>query len=646
MLTTQSLVRLFVPEKKIVRAASVGPPRPTAMTVSPARVPSAEALAGRTPSAPAAHVAPWAACAPVYRPGVGHYQGSMRGGARHGDGAQTWECCRRLGSVYAGQWRDDTAHGDGSLTIMPDQIVAHGAWRAGRMHGSGCRVALPDGSSFSGAFRDGLPDGPDCEWYQAADRLRFRGRYAKGRALRGEVVDEKKSLLDSDGAGEPSVWAADGKDRRWDWGMLIGLEALVTDGDVEEMLRPDDWIKSRTADLTSLWDSRQEMVLGFVERYAFELEEGVPFSAGNLGALATRMWDQIPSAHLFTQTQALATIDAKHSASCRAQVKEAEDDFLELAMKADEDCAFFGRNSFHSRQHSSTRSSLGVNQHAKFFGELLVGRAEEIEADGATGADLLVDLTRPPCKPGDMEYVAKVPFKDTSKIMKTYNGEQHPRKFVDRYCGHVLRPIKPRVDASVENLLGDDEEISEKMIRHRMHGDTNGKGCPKVVSGGASNDLVDASMHIPAYSDKSYFDPIILASRRLGQVDYMLGPKPARENTEDQENAVESERSFKLVCSQGSGDGAGTFQVATCKAQGAVEKSDSKRIRADRSSPGVSVKSSSSWGAHRSEHSVRWSSEGMLLPGFQREIGKIPEVVAFRPLDLTFHKAGIDARKD
>jgi len=554
-----------------------------------------------TPSAGEQHEPPWVAHAPVYRPGVGHYQGSVRGSARHGAGVQTWECCRHLGSVYAGEWRDDTAHGDGSLTIMPGNIVARGRWKAGRMHGSGCRVALLDGSSFSGAFRNGLPDGPDCEWYTGS--LRFRGRYAKGRALHGTVVDEQKSILDPYANGA-SAWTANGKDGRWDWGMLIGLETLVTDGDVEEMLRPNDWIKSRTEELKILWDARPEIVLEFAERYAFKVpEEGAAFSAGNLGALAIRMWDQIPSAHLFTQTQALATVEAKHRASCRLQVKDAQEAFLQLAMKADEDCTLLSRN---RQQTYSTSSSLGVNQHAKFFREQLVGRAAEMEADSATGADLHIDLTKPPCNPGDMEYVARVPFKDTSKIVKTYNGEPHPRKYVDRYCGHVLRPITARVDASVENLLGDEEEVSEKLIRHRMHGNTPGKGCPKMVSGGASNDLVDVSMHIPSFSNVNSFEPILLAARRLSQVDYLLGPKPVQENADDIDNAEQSERSFKLVCSPRRGDaGPGTFQVAT----GASSR------------PGTSSRNN-------------WESGGMLLPGFQREFGKIPEVNFFLAISV------------
>jgi hypothetical protein len=99
------------------------------------------------------------------------------------------------------------------------------------------------------------------------------------------------------------------------------------------------------------------------------------------------------------------------------------------------------------------------------------------------------------------------------------------------------------------------------------------------------------------------FEPILLAARRLSQVDYLLGPKPAQENADDIDNAEQSERSFKLVCSPRLGDaGAGTFQVAT---------------------------GASSWPATKSRNN--WESGGMLLPGFQRDIGKIPEVKFFLP---------------
>lgn len=217
---------------------------------------------------------------------------------------------------------------------------------------------------------------------------------------------------------------------------------------------------------------------------------------------------------------------------------------------------------------------------------------------------------------------------------------------VDRYCGHVLRSIKPRVNSSVENLLGDDkEEISEKLIRHRMHGDTDGKGCQRSVSGGATHDLSDICTHVPAYSMKGYFDHILLAGQRLNQVHYKFGPKPElKEGKEDRPIEDLPQRSFKLNYTSRPGEidsGSGFFRVSPGRSQTESKNSSIPRRSASQSekavSPTIGVFNAdgattppktplSRPGTSSSLNRPQWDSEGMLLPGYQRKKGMIPEV--------------------
>jgi hypothetical protein len=584
---------------------------------------------------------PWSLYTVKYRPGVGHYQGAERGSLRHGDGLQTWECSRHMGTEYAGEWKDDTAHGKGRLSLLPDALVCEGGWRSGRLHGWGCRVTLPDHSVFTGVFRDGLPDGPDCEWLKKSGNVRFKGSYARGKALKGKVED--KASIDDE-----KEWRASGTDASWDWPTLLSVEILATEKQVEETLTCDTWINERTEDLRGLWDKRQDIVMEFVKRYEFETENKEPVTTNSLRALAIKIFEKMPSGYLFSQTRILANIEAKRRASVRSKNKDADEDFMALVMEADEQCPLAGKNAFHWQKKISTLKSLAEGQHPNYHRELLMGRVEEVDADTVTNADLHLDLTKPPCNPGDMEYVAKLPCADTSKMMKTYNGERFPRKYVDRYCGHVLRSIKSRVDASVENLLGDDsEEISEKLIRHRMHGDAEGKGCQRSVSGGATHDLSDICTHVPAYSMKGDFDPILLAGQRLNQVDYKLGPKPEpKEGEEDLPIENFPQRSFKLNYTPRPGEidsGSGSFRVSPGRSQAESKRLTSPRQlrsaspREKKNSPNIGIFHAegattppktplSRPGTSSSLKRPQWDSEGMLLPGYQRKKGMIPEV--------------------
>jgi len=574
---------------------------------------------------------PWEQYIPVLRPGIGHYQGSVKGGWRHGVGVQTWETGRRMGSVYAGEWKDDAAHGKGRMDVMPDQLVAEGGWKCSRLHGFGCKILLPDGSVFYGVFRDGMPHGPDCEWRRPSSLLFFKGRFARGRALHGLVENGKRPDADQ-------AWEANGTDTTWDWTVLVGLEILATETEVAETLSAKEWVGRRTEELRGLWDTKQEMVLEFAKRYAYEPEEGEGLTSCSLGDLATCMWDHMPASHLFAQTRTLAIIHAKKRASVRKEAKMSHDDFMAHVMKADEQCSLVGKNSFHAKKTAAAIEALADRQHPQFSREILVGRVEEMEPDSVTHADLHLDITQPPCKPGDMEYVAKLPFGDTCKIMKTHNGERFSRKYVDRYCGHALREVKTRVDASVQNLLGnDDEEMSERMIRYRMHGGQSGKGCPKTVSGGASHDLSDICTHIPAFSGEGDFKPILLAGQRLNQVDYELDPKPVQK--EGSEGLLPSERSFKLKFTPRPGAidlVTGSFRVSPVRSPnnmkpclstsqnklsfGAADRQASPIgfFQPDASSPQTRTPSS-----YTQKKMQQWESEGMMLPGYQR---MIPEV--------------------
>jgi hypothetical protein len=368
------------------------------------------------------------------------------------------------------------------------------------------------------------------------------------------------------------------------------------------------------------------MVLEFAKRYDYK-EENVAFSVGSIRALATQMWDKMPSSHLFAQTRALANIHAKQRAQVRSRERGAEEDFMALVKEAEIRCPLTGEKSFHAQKKNAAVKSLAEYQHPKYKGELLVGRVEQVEADKLTKADLHIDLTKPPCNPGDLEYVARIPFAGLSKAIKAYNGQAGARKYVDRYCGHTLRSVEPRVDISVENILGDsnkdDDVTSEKLIHYRMNGGTEGKGCQRSVRAGAAHDLYDICSHVPSYSDEG-FDQILLAGQRFSSVEFQLGPKLNTADTRD-------ERSVKLRHLPTTRENmlerpaSGTFQVSTGKNRKSGKKSLSPLAQSPQSIPGTSL----------SNNKPEWDSDGMMLPGFQRKVGIVPEVNVF-PITLQF----------
>ncbi len=553
------------------------------------RTPSGEAAA-RVPSR-APDGAPAAAEEElVFRPGLGHYQGPLKNGMRHGSGTQTWEVGARMGSRYAGEWKDDSAHGKGTLTVSPDGLVAEGGWRAGRLHGWSSSVILAGSESFHGVFRNGLPDGPDCEWNRPSHKQRFKGKYVRGVPVHG-VLEDSSTL-------EPAVteWRA-GTDKSWDWETIVGLEMLVpTLQDVEGTLNGAEWVERRTQELSALWRADHAMVLEFARRYEWESqEEGAAFTAACLGELAAKMWERTPSAHLFASTRTMGKIRARERAVARATSEESAELFMESVLHANEHCPMAGNKSFHVQKTTATVNSLKQAQHPRFSRELLVGRVEQVEG---ANAGLLLDLTSVPYKRGDMEYVAKIPFGNSSKIAKASHREGFPRKYVDRLCGHKLRSIHPRVDVSIGNLLGnEDDDISEKLIQYRMHGASPASGCQRSVSGGSSHDLAGTCTHIAAYSDKGDFEYIRVASERLSQAQYEIGPKVLdAEGKQDPERQRSINLRFPAVL---------PMDCSSSKEHTATSQSQNMATGTD------------------AQYSMLG---GMLLPGVQRKPAMIPEV--------------------
>jgi hypothetical protein len=464
-------------------------------------------------------------------PGIGHYQGQKKNGRRHGEGLQTWECGRFIGSVYEGEWRDDQAHGRGRLAVMPSGLVATGLWRMGRLHGCDCRVAMPDGSVFTGVFREGLPSGSDCSWIRSTSHF-SKGTYNQGRAMSGLVNDT-------------DAWEATDKDITWDWSTMMDLGDLLTDENVHTTLNESEWVAHRTEELRGLWQASPEMVLQLADRYGCVLGEDEPFAVDNLVALASKMWECTPSGHLFCNSRTIASNDARHRATMRSKIKRAGEDFLALVEQ--EDMQLHDKSS-RGKMRSETEKSLAESQHPKFLAEVLVGRVERIPADSDTKADLHLDLTKPPCKPGDMEYVVRKPCREPCMI-KTLHRDKLVREYVDRYCGHTFRPIKPRVDASLENILGrqyDDDELLYRLSDYRKHGGEKGKGCPQTISVGVLHDLSDGCTHLSSYAQDKEFDSILQSCHRLNHVDYELEPKSAQILSEGEDGASEPDRKWKL----------------------------------------------------------------------------------------------------
>ena len=546
----------------------------------------------------------------VFRPGVGHYDGGVKGSLRHGHGVQTWECGAQMGSRYAGEWRDDRAHGKGTLTVRPGRLVANGTWRAGRLHGWSSSVHLDEGQTFHGVFRDGLPHGPDCVWTRPSSKQRFTGKYLRGCVVHG--------VLEDNSALEPHVseWHC-GEDKSWDWVGAVGLEMLMpTAKEVEETLSETEWMKRRTDELGALWQADQAAVLELVQRYQWEPEEeGSPFTSMCLGALAGKMWQRTPSAHMFAQTRTLGKLKAQERGAARTASKDSMERFMEQVNQANEHCTFAGSMSSHVHKISDTVESLKQAQHPRFFREVLVGRAAEVHADscGLAVAGLHLDLTSAPCKPGDMEYLARLPYGNSSKIASARPGNAFPRKYVDRLCGHTLRQVQPRVDVSVQNLLGHpDEDVPEVLIRYRMHGASSTTGCQQSVSGGSSHDLSGTCSHLASYSDSKDFAGFHMASECLRQVRYEMGPKLL---DAEGKQSQETERSLRLrTPAVGAGGAPGGTSHASLSSRLANGKEHDSTTR-------------DTMGEHMGD-----LYEGMSLPGIQRKHDMVPEVMSIKIL--------------
>ena len=581
----------------------------------------------------------------VLIPHVGHYQGECRevsgGVRRHGAGAQMWECGRSMGAVYAGEWKDDTAHGSGRLA-MPSGLVVQGSWRLGRLHGWGCTVTGPDGSSFTGGFHKGLPHGPDCVWVRPqghASPGRFRGRYDQGRALHG-VVD----------GGVDVEWASTDEKQPWGWTTTIGIHELVGNPELEAQLNADQWVQQRAGELRMLWQKHPDIVRTIKDRYAFNPEDGegpLPFTQDRLEALAEHMWDCVPSADLFQLTRTMAATAAKQRALLRSQAAQADTDFMALVLEADCSCELAGKNAFHAQKAQNVQKALAESQHPHFFRNVLMGRVAEVETDRKTTADLLLDLTAPPYKEGDMEYVARRPFQESIGVKKIVNGKLSPQKFVQRYCGHTVRPIKPRVEAAVQLPGGEqvnDEEMNEKKIEYRLHGGT-GRGCPKIVSGGALHDLSDVCTHVPTFQADGDFNPVLLAGERWKQADYVLGPSQGDSQTLrplklKHRNSNSADSSSALAASELS------FQVQTADENQASNPSrvSSRPHTSHKMAPAPML---NPWSTPKA---LNWDSDGLMLPGKSRGDGMIPEdsattrVAVLKPIQTylkrpTLHKA-------
>ncbi len=77
------------------------------------------------------------------------YQGELKDGKRHGQGA--W--LRPDGTKYVGQWRNDKPEGQGTIT-WPDGKKYVGQWISGKRHGQGAEIS-PDGGMVEGEWEDG-----------------------------------------------------------------------------------------------------------------------------------------------------------------------------------------------------------------------------------------------------------------------------------------------------------------------------------------------------------------------------------------------------------------------------------------------------------------------------------------------------------
>lgn len=126
-------------------------------------------------------------------PDGGIYQGELRDGRMHGQGALAWDS----GARYEGGFEAGQMSGAGRL-VLPDGSVMQGIFRNGALNGEG-RVELPDGTVLRGWFRHGVlhgqgqSSGPDGRYEGAFRHGRYAGRgelaLADGSSYRGEFRD-------------------------------------------------------------------------------------------------------------------------------------------------------------------------------------------------------------------------------------------------------------------------------------------------------------------------------------------------------------------------------------------------------------------------------------------------------------------------
>eukprot|EP00804_Cyclotella_cryptica_P028642 CCRYP_008164-RA/>CCRYP_008164-RA protein AED:0.21 eAED:0.21 QI:406/0.8/0.66/1/0.8/0.66/6/422/991 len=104
------------------------------------------------------------------------------------------------GSVYEGEWRDNTPNGWGVFR-WPDNSVFQGMWKDGRRHGNSGTLIVSDGFRYEGAWVDNAMEGrgvatyPDGQIYEGmwvAGRREGRGtiRFTNGAVYEGRFKDD------------------------------------------------------------------------------------------------------------------------------------------------------------------------------------------------------------------------------------------------------------------------------------------------------------------------------------------------------------------------------------------------------------------------------------------------------------------------
>lgn len=125
-----------------------------------------------------------------------------------------------------------------------------------------------------------------------------------------------------------------------------------------------------------------------------------------LVSLSMAMWERLPSAELIFQARNILSESELNPMMEQEKLEEAFEEFMESVIDEDNNMSDVGALSLHYSAASQARESVANPQNPDYLGHKILGRAAYVNPLLGESAGLILDMTSPPFKPGDLAYCA------------------------------------------------------------------------------------------------------------------------------------------------------------------------------------------------------------------------------------------------